>query len=84
MCHGWYDLVVGANKNYTIKYIMKLKAKLQYVEIDLRFDCFSHGHLYVGFSRTGSSENQFIWLPHGLQTKNVVYSEILWEQYFKM
>ena len=43
----------------------------QYVGIDLRFDCFSHGQLYIGLSRTGNSENQFILLPHGLQTKNV-------------
>ena len=48
-----------------------------YVGIDLRFDCFSHGQLYVGLSRTSISENQFILLPHGLQTKNVIYSEIL-------
>ena len=31
-----------------------------------------------------NSENQFILLPHGLQTKNVVYSNILREQYFQM
>ena len=49
----------------------------QYVGIDLRVDCFSHGHLYVGLSRTGNSDNKFILLPHGLQTKNVVYSDIL-------
>ena len=49
----------------------------QYVGIDLHIDSFSHGQLYVGLSRTGNSENKFILLPHGLQTKNVVYSEIL-------
>ena len=48
-----------------------------YVGIDLRFDCFSHRQLYVDLSRTGDSENQFILLRHGLQTKNIVYSEII-------
>ena len=57
----------------------------QCVGIDLRFNYFSHGQLYIGLSRTGNSENQFLFLPqYGLQIKNVVYSEILWEQYFKM
>ena len=56
----------------------------QYVGIDLRFDCFPHGQLYAGLSRKGNSENQFILLPHGLQTKNVVYSEIFLEQYFPL
>ena len=41
----------------------------QYVGIDLRVDSFSHRQLYVGLSRTGNSENKFILLPHGLQTK---------------
>ena len=54
------------------------------VSFTMRVDSFSHGQLYVGLSRTGNSENKFILLPHGLQTKNVVYSEILWEQYFKI
>ena len=39
---------------------------LQCVGIDLRFDSFSHGQSYVGLSRTGNSENQFILLSHGL------------------
>ena len=42
----------------------------QYVGIDLRVDCFSHGQLYVGLSRTGNSENKFILLPHGKILRN--------------
>lgn len=49
----------------------------QYFGINLPSDCFSHRQLYVGLSRTGKSENQFIILPDGLKTKNVVYSEVL-------
>lgn len=49
----------------------------QYVGIDLRSDCFSHGQLYVGLSRTGKPENQFIILPDGFKTINVIYSEVL-------
>jgi hypothetical protein len=41
----------------------------QYVSIDLRTDCFLHGQFYVGLSRTGNPENQFIILPDGLKTK---------------
>lgn len=47
----------------------------QYVAINLHSDCFLHGQLYVGLSRTGKPEKQFIILPVGLKTKNVVYSQ---------
>ena len=63
----WFAITINKAQDQTF----------QNVGIDLRFDCFSHGQLYVGLSRTGNSENQFILLPHGLQTKNVVYTEIL-------
>ena len=63
-----------------VSFAITIKAQgqtFQYVGIDLRVDCFSHEQLYVGLSRTGNSENKFILLSRGLQTKNVVYSEIL-------
>lgn len=47
------------------------------VGIDLRQECFTHGQLYVGLSRTGSAENQFILLPQGNKTTNIVYTEVL-------
>ena len=33
----------------------------QYVGVDLRFDCFSTGQLYVGLSRTGNSETSLFY-----------------------
>ncbi|CAH1635050.1 unnamed protein product [Spodoptera littoralis] len=47
------------------------------VGIDLRKECFSHGQLYVGLSRVGSSENQIILLPENKTTSNIVYREAL-------
>lgn len=50
----------------------------KYVGVDLREDCFSHGQLYVGLSRTGSFENQIILLPtNQTTTKNVIFTEVL-------
>ncbi len=48
----------------------------KYVGVDLRFECFSHGQLYVGFSRTGDPNHQFLLFPADNKTKNVVYYEI--------
>lgn len=47
-----------------------------FVGVDLRSDCFSHGQLYVGLSRTGNPDHQIILIPSGNKTKNVVYNEV--------
>ncbi|XP_029342191.1 uncharacterized protein LOC115033555 [Acyrthosiphon pisum] len=47
------------------------------VGIDLRKECFTHGQLYVGLSRVGSADNQFILLPQNKTTSNIVYREAL-------
>ena len=49
---------------------------LQVVGLDLQNPCFSHGQLYVGCSRVGSSDNLFILAPNG-KTSNIVYPEAL-------
>ena len=38
--------------------------------------CFSHGQLYVGCSRVGSSKNLYVYAPNA-KTKNLVYKEVL-------
>ncbi|XP_060878262.1 uncharacterized protein LOC132950735 [Metopolophium dirhodum] len=43
--------------------------------IDLRKECFTHGQLYVGLSRVGSADDQFILLPQNKTTSNIVYRE---------
>ncbi|KAJ8888509.1 hypothetical protein PR048_008000 [Dryococelus australis] len=39
------------------------------VGIDIRKECFSHGQLYVGLSRVGSPEKQYILLPNNNRTE---------------
>ncbi|GFV00213.1 ATP-dependent DNA helicase [Trichonephila clavipes] len=41
-------------------------------DIDLQTPCFSHGQLYVAFSRVGKEENLFVHTPNGT-AKNDVY-----------
>jgi len=48
-----------------------------YVGLNLREDCFSHGQLYVGVTRTGNPDNQIVLIPQGNKTKNIVYTEVL-------
>ena len=50
---------------------------IKFVGVDLRSECFSHGQLYVGFSRSGNPNHQLILIPQGGKTKNVVFTEIL-------
>lgn len=45
--------------------------------VDLRTECFSHGQLYVAFSRVSSAAGLFILTSEGESTTNVVYKEIL-------
>lgn len=49
---------------------------LKLAGIDLRDNCFSHGQLYVGVSRVGSSKDLVLLAPERT-TLNVVYPEIL-------
>ena len=44
--------------------------------LSLTTPCFSHGQLYVGRSRVGSSSNLFVLAPEG-KTHNIVYPEAL-------
>ncbi|KAL1448236.1 hypothetical protein WDU94_012242 [Cyamophila willieti] len=44
--------------------------------VDLRDPCFSHGQIYVAFSRVSRKDNLFILAPTG-KTRNVVYKEAL-------
>lgn len=55
---------------------------LRRVGVYLEEDVFSHGQLYVGFSRCGDDENLWVFGPqpdeHGkMWIKNVVYREVL-------
>jgi hypothetical protein len=49
---------------------------IKYCGVDLRSPCFSHGQLYVAFSRVGSLKDLFILAP-GSETKNVVSNQDL-------
>jgi len=49
----------------------------RYVGSDLHSGCFSHGQLYVRFSRTGDPNHLMILMSTGDRTKNVIYSEVL-------
>ena len=42
----------------------------------LHSDCFSHGQLYVAYSRGGNPDNLFIYTKTGT-TKNIVYPQVL-------
>ena len=49
---------------------------LKVVGLHLQEGCFSHGQLYVGCSRVGSSINLYVLSELG-KTANIVYKEIL-------
>ncbi|KAF0760498.1 ATP-dependent DNA helicase [Aphis craccivora] len=49
----------------------------EYVSVDIRTECFSHGQLSVGLSLTGDPNHLMILISTGDKTKNVIYSEVL-------
>ena len=53
---------------------------VKFVGLNLKSQVFSHGQLYVAFSRCTSGNRIKVWLPEGNENKrvqNVVYPEIL-------
>lgn len=75
-CGFWFSqVIVNIANNRALQFPIKVSFAIkinmaegltfQYVGIDLRSDCFSHGHeLYVGQSRTSKPpKNQFVLLP---------------------
>ncbi|XP_023246588.1 uncharacterized protein LOC106641723 [Copidosoma floridanum] len=46
-----------------------------FVGVDLRSNCFSHGQLYVGLSRTGDPHHQIVLIPSGNKTENVTFNK---------
>jgi len=56
----------------------------RYIGVDLRSECFLHGLLYVGFSRTGDSNNLMILISAGDRMSNDLYTQkfykILYQQ----
>jgi ATP-dependent DNA helicase PIF1 len=49
---------------------------LKYAGLHLETTCFSHGQLYVGCSRVGSSKGLYVFAPFG-KTVNIVYQQVL-------
>ena len=49
---------------------------LKAVGVDLSSPCFSHGQMYVAFSRAGNSNSLFI-MSENNRSRNVVYHEVL-------
>jgi ATP-dependent DNA helicase PIF1 len=45
--------------------------------LDLHMDCFSHGHLYVAYSRVGKPNNLYICTANGTTKK--LYTHRHWE-----